>query len=52
MTVYEVKEILKGTFDSQEDKQYWVNKLEELIVKERIAKENKKYFKKMAIYDR
>lgn len=52
MTAVEIKEILKGTFTDESDKQYWVKKLAEVERKEANAKENEKYFKKMGKYDR
>lgn len=52
MTAVEIKEILKGTFTDESDRQYWVNKLAEVERKEANTKENEKYFKKMRKYDR
>ena len=52
MTAVEIKEILKGTFTDESDRQYWVKKLAEVERKEANAKENEKYFKKMRKYDR
>ena len=50
MSIAEVKEILCGEFSSEQDRQYWIDKLAELERKEINAKENKKYFKAMAKY--
>ena len=50
MSIAEVKEILCGTFNEESDRQYWIDKLAELEIKEINAKENKKYFKAMAKY--
>lgn len=52
MAAVEIKEILKGTFADESDRQYWVEKLAEVERKEANAKENEKYFKKMRKYDR
>ena len=52
MIAVEIKEILKGTFTDESDRQYWVEKLAEVERKEANAKENEKYFKKMRKYDR
>ena len=52
MSAVEIKEILKGTFTDESDRQYWVKKLAEVERKEANAKENEKYFKKMRRYDR
>ena len=52
MSAVEIKEILKGTFTDESDRQYWVKKLAEIERKEANAKENKKYFKAMRRYDR
>ena len=52
MTAVEIKEILKGTFTDESDRQYWVKKLAEAEHKEANAKENEKYFEAMRRYDR
>ena len=52
MSAVEIKEILKGTFADESDRQYWVKKLAEVERKEANTKENEKYFKKMRKYDR
>ena len=52
MSAVEIKEILKGTFTDESDRQYWVKKLAEVERKEQTAIENAKYFKKMRKYDR
>jgi hypothetical protein len=52
MTAVEIKEILKGTFTDESDRQYWVKKLAEVERKEANAKENEEYFKVMKKYDR
>lgn len=52
MTAVEIKEILKGTFTDESDRQYWVKKLTEVERKEANAKENEEYFKVMKKYDR
>ena len=50
MSIAEVKEILCGEFSSEQDRQYWIDKLNELERKEVTNKENKKYFRAMAKY--
>ena len=52
MTVNQVEIILQGKFSSEQDRQYWENKLKELKLKEERAKENEDYFRKMKRYDR
>jgi len=52
MSVTEVKRILCGEFTDEKDRQYWLEKLNELEAKEETSKENKKYFKAMAKYAR
>jgi hypothetical protein len=52
MKTAEIKEILKGTFSDEKDKQYWLEKLAEAERKEASAKENDKYFKAMKKYAR
>ena len=48
----EVKEILCGEFSNEQDRQYWIDKLNELERKEVTNKENEKYFRAMAKYAR
>ena len=50
MSIAEVKEILCGTFSDEQDRQYWLDKLNELERKEATNKENEKYFRAMAKY--
>lgn len=52
MTTETVREILKGRFESEDDRKYWERKLAEMERKERNAKENEKYFHEMARYNR
>ena len=52
MTTVEIKEILKGTFADESDRQYWVEKLAEVERKEANEKENQKYFRVMRRYER
>ena len=52
MRSIQIKEILKGTFSSESDRQYWVKKLAEVERKEANAKENAKYFEAMRRYAR
>ena len=52
MTIEQVKEILKGNFENPDDKIYWQNKLAELERKAENARENEKFYKKNAKYNR
>jgi hypothetical protein len=52
MTIADVREILKGSFTDPEDRAYWERKLEDMQIKERTAKENAKYRRINAVYDR
>lgn len=52
MTIEKIKEILKGTFASEEDRKYWEQRLKEEERREQTGKENAIYFKKMAKYNR
>lgn len=52
MTIEAIKEILTGTFTSEEDRNYWERKLAEAERKERSARANERYFNKMSVYDR
>ena len=52
MTIAEVKEILCGSFASESDRQYWVNKIAEMEAKETNSKESEKYYSAMAKYAR
>lgn len=52
MTTSEIKNILDGTFTDSEDRKYWEKKLAEAERKERNAKENEVYFRKMRKYAR
>lgn len=52
MTAAQVREILKGRFEDQEDRKYWEDKLVELEAKEARSIENTRYFDEMRVYDR
>lgn len=52
MTIEKIKEILMGTFTSVEDRRYWEDRLKEEERREQTCKENDRYFKKMAKYNR
>ena len=52
MTIAKIKEILTGTFASVEDRKYWEDRLKEEERKEQTGKENDRYFKVNAKYDR
>lgn len=52
MTKTEVLKILSGRFADPKDKKYWEDVLKEIERKERTAKENEKYYRKMSKYDR
>lgn len=53
MTVKQIEEILKvSKFTDEADREYWVDRLAELKIKEAAAKENEKYFAKNRVYDR
>lgn len=52
MNIAEIKEILCGSFTSQADRIYWINKLNELERKEVNNKENAIYYKAMAKYNK
>ena len=52
MTSTEIKEILKGKFESEADRQYWVCKLKETERKEKNAQENENYYRKNIVYNR
>ena len=40
MTISEVREVLTGRFADEADRQYWVDKLAEMEIKEARSKEN------------
>lgn len=52
MTTSEIKNILSGNFSDKSDREYWEKKLAEAERKERNAKENETYLRKMSKYDR
>ena len=52
MTISQVEEILRGDFQIPEERQYWVDKLEDMKRKEKRARNNEEYFNKMRRYDR
>lgn len=52
MTIQQIEKILNGRFIMAADKQYWEKRLAELRQKEKTAKENAEYFRKMKRYDR
>jgi hypothetical protein len=52
MKIAEIKEILTGRFESAEDRKYWEDRLRVEEQKEKTGKENERYFKKNAKYDR
>lgn len=52
MTIAEIDDILTGTFESESDRNYWVKKREELIQKEKRARNNEEYFRTNKKYDR
>lgn len=52
MTVNQIKEILKGKFENESDRLYWIEKLEILEAKEATAKNNEKYFEENIVYNR
>lgn len=52
MTIAQIEKILEGRFVMAADKLYWEKRLTELKQKEKTAKENERYFRKMKRYDR
>ena len=50
MSIAEVKEILCGTFSDEQDRQYWLDKLNKLEQREESNRENEKYFNAMVKY--
>ena len=52
MTASQIREILKGSFESQSDREYWENKLKAIEIKEATAKANEEYYKINRVYDR
>jgi hypothetical protein len=52
MTIEKIKEILMGTFTSVEDRKYWEDRLKQEERKEITRKENERYFKMNAKYNR
>lgn len=51
-TTNEIREILSHPFATEEDRLYWVKKLQEAEQKEETAAENAEYFAKNYKYDR
>lgn len=47
MTINEVREILTGTFYDEADRQYWVDKLHEMEIKEATGRENARTMAKL-----
>ena len=45
MTIEQVKKILTGKFETETDRQYWIDKLEEMEQKEKNATENEDFYK-------
>ena len=52
MTIAKIKEILTAEFESAEDRKYWEDRLVEEQRREQTGKENERYFKVNAKYDR
>jgi hypothetical protein len=52
MTIEKIKEILASRFESEEDRKYWEERLKEEQRKEQTIKENDRYFKVNAKYNR
>lgn len=52
MTIAKIKEILTAEFESAEDRKYWEDRLKEEERRERTGKENDRYFKLNAKYNR
>ena len=52
MTIQQIETILQGKFAVAADREYWEKRLEEMRQKEKTAKENAEYFRKMKRYDR
>jgi hypothetical protein len=52
MTIAKIKEILTAEFESAEDRKYWEQRLKEEERRERTGKENDRYFKVNAKYNR
>ena len=52
MKIAEIKEILTGRFESAEDRKYWEDRLVEEQRREQTGKENERYFKRNARYNR
>lgn len=52
MKIEDIKEILAGNFEDENDRKYWENKLAEAERKARNSKENEEYFRKMRKYAR
>lgn len=52
MTSNQIKKILEGKFENQQDRQYWEKKLAETEAKEARIAENGKYFSISMVYDR
>lgn len=52
MTIAQIDEILTGRFESEADRNYWVEKRAEILRKMKNAEENEKYFRKNRVYDR
>lgn len=52
MKIAKIKEILMGTFTNIEDRRYWEERLKVEERKEQTKKENERYFKVNAKYNR
>lgn len=52
MTIEKIKEILASRFENDEDRKYWVERLKTEERKEQTKKENERYFKVNAKYNR
>jgi hypothetical protein len=52
MTIAKIKEILTSRFESEEDRKYWEERLKVEERKEQTKKENERYFKVNAKYNR
>ena len=50
--IEQIKDILKGNFTDKADREYWEDELAELERKAANVKENEKYFRINALYDR
>ena len=52
MTIEQVRNILKGNFQSAADRQYWESKLADMERKARTAEQNNIYRSENIVYDR